>query len=40
MVNAKGKKEDEENVIDRILNVKILENDKSAIELFGEISDK
>ena len=40
MVNAKGKKEDEENVIDRILNVKILENDKKAIELLGEISDK
>ena len=37
MVNAKGDLKDESKIIDKILNVEILDNDKKKIELIGKI---
>ena len=37
MVNAKGDLKDESKIIDKILNVEILDNDKKEIELIGKI---
>ena len=37
MVNAKGDLKDENKIIDKILSVEILDNDKKEIELIGKI---
>ena len=37
MVNAKGNLKDENKIIDKILSVEILDNDKKEIELIGKI---